>query len=71
MNLINGGWIDEKIIPDSMKYYKDHNHKEDEFNNTNILRRSMSYLIYLNCGWILGEIVHIEINLQQMKNKIY
>ena len=70
--LINGGWIDENLIPDSMKYYKDHNHKEDKFDNTNLLRRSMSILdlsqLWMNIG---GNCPYLEINLQQIKNKIY
>jgi hypothetical protein len=70
--LINAGWVDEKLIPDSMKFYKDHNHQEDEINNTNILRRSMSIIdlaqLWMNLG---GECPYLEIDLQEVKNKIF
>ena len=70
--LINNGWLDERYIPDSMKYYKDHNHKEDEKNNTNLLRKSMSIIdlaqLWVNIG---GKCPYLEIDLQEVKNRIY
>ena len=70
--LINNGWLDEQYIPDSMKYYKDHKHKEDEKNNTNLLRKSMSIIdlaqLWMNIG---GECPYLEINLNEVRNRIY
>lgn len=70
--LINNGWLDEQYVPDSMKFYKDHNHREDERNPTNLLRKSMSIIdlaqLWVNIG---GKCPYLEIDLKEAKNRIY
>lgn len=70
--LLNGGWIDEKFIPDSMKFYKEHNHKEDELNDKNMLRRIMSIIdlaqLWMNIG---GKCPYLEISLKEVKKRIF
>ena len=68
--LINNGWLDEIYIPDSMKFYKDHNHREDERTITNLLRKSMSIIdlaqLWVNIG---GKCPYLEIDLQESKKE--
>ena len=70
--LINNGYIDEKYIPESMKYYKDHNHREEEYNGQNLLKRAMSVIdlaqLWINIG---GECPYLEIDLEEAKKRIY
>ena len=70
--LINNGWIDEKYIPDSMKYYKNHNHWEDKKNDTDFLRKITSVIdlsqLWVNIG---GECPYLEIDLNEVKKRIY
>ena len=70
--LINGGWIDEKYVPDSMKYYKDHSHKDEELNDKNLLRRSMSIIdlaqLWINIG---GNCPYLEIDMNEVKKRIF
>ena len=70
--IINNGWINEKYIPDSMKFYKDHNHREDEFNDTNLLKKIMSIIdlsqLWVNIG---GECPYFEIDLNEVRKRIF
>ena len=70
--LINNGWIDEQYIPDSMKFYKDHNHWEDKKDDTDFLRRCLSVIdlaqLWVNIG---GECPYLEIDLNEVRKRIY
>ena len=70
--LINNGWVDENFIPDSMKYYKDHSHKDDDLNDKNLLRRSMSIIdlaqLWINIG---GNCPYLEIDMNEVKKRIF
>ena len=71
-SIINNGHIDEQLIPDSMKYYVDHSHKEDQRNDTDFLKKIMSIIdlaqLWMNIG---GECPYLEINLNEVRNRIY
>ena len=71
-SIINNGHIDEQFIPDSMKYYVDHSHKEDQRNDTDFLKKIMSIIdlaqLWMNIG---GECPYLEINLNEVRNRIY
>ena len=76
-SLINGGCLDEKYIPSSMKYYKNHNYsKDDKTKYEDILKRILS-LIDLAQLWInIGRIVPYkekgkEIALEEIKNRVF
>ncbi len=75
-SLINIGYLDEKHIPDSMKFYKNHNYSQDEKTYEATLIRILS-LIDLAQLWInLGGIVPYkengkEISLEEVKNKVF
>ena len=75
-SLINIGYLDEKHIPDSMKFYKNHNYSQDEKTYKATLIRILS-LIDLAQLWInLGGIVPYkengkEISLEEVKNKVF
>jgi hypothetical protein len=75
-SLINIGYLDEKHIPDSMKFYKNHNYSQDEKTYEATLIRILS-LIDLAQLWInLGGIVPYkengkEISLEEIKNKVF
>jgi len=75
-SLINIGYLDEKYIPSSMKFYKNHNYSQDEKTYEATLKRILS-LIDLAQLWInLGGIVPYkengkEISLEQVKNKVF
>ena len=75
-SLINIGYLDEKHIPDSMKFYKNHNYSQDEKTYKATLIRILS-LIDLAQLWInLGGIVPYkengkEISLEGVKNKVF
>ena len=70
--LLNNGYVDENDVPDSMKYYKDHSHKEEENNAENLLKRTMSILdlaqLWMNIG---GESAYLEIDFEEAKLRIY
>ena len=70
--LINNGWIDEQYIPDSMKYYKNHNYKEDKRDDTDFLRRCISIIdlsqLWVNVG---GDVPFWEIDLDEVRRKVY
>ena len=70
--LLNNGYIDEKDVPDSMKFYKDHSHKEEKNNAEFLLKRTMSVLdlarLWMNLG---GESPYLEIGFEEAKLRIY
>ena len=70
--LINNGWIDEEFIPDSMKYYKNHNYREDKRNDQDFLRRIMSIIdlsqLWVNIG---GKCPFVEIDLEEVRKRCY
>lgn len=74
--LINIGYLNEKDIPSSMKYYKNHNYSQDEKTYEATLRRILS-LIDLAQLWInLGGIVPYkengkEVPLETIKKKVF
>ena len=51
-SIINIGYLDDKDIPSSMKYYKNHNYSQDEKTYLATLRRILS-LIDLAQLWII------------------
>ena len=75
-SLINIGYLDEKHIPSSMKYYKNHNYSQDEKTYDATLKRILS-LIDLAQLWInLGGIVPYKVDgkvvsLEEIKNKVF
>ena len=75
-SLINIGYLDEKHIPSSMKYYKNHNYSQDEKTYNATLKRILS-LIDLAQLWInLGGIVPYKVDgkvvsLEEIKNKVF
>ena len=70
--LINNGWIDEQYIPDSMKFYKDHNHWEDHLDDADFLKRILSVIdlsqLWVNIG---GECPYLELNLNEVRKRVY
>ena len=70
--LINDGWIDEQYIPDSLKYYKNHNYQEDKKNDTDFLRRCLSIIdlsqLWVNIG---GDFPFLEIDVDEVRRKVY
>ena len=75
-SIINIGYLADKDIPSSMKYYKNHNYSQDEKTYLATLRRILS-LIDLAQLWInLGGIVPYkengkEISLESVKEKVF
>ena len=75
-SLINIGYLDEKHIPSSMKYYKNHNYSQDEKTYNATLKRILS-LIDLAQLWInLGGIVPYKVDgkvvsLEEIKHKVF
>ena len=75
-SIINIGYLDDKDIPSSMKYYKNHNYSQDEKTYLATLRRILS-LIDLAQLWInLGGLVPYkengkEISLELVKEKVF
>ena len=75
-SIINIGYLDEKDIPSSMKFYKNHNYSQDEKTYEATLKRILS-LIDLAQLWInLGGIVPYkengkEISLEAVKEKVF
>ena len=68
--LLNNGYIDEQFIPDSMKFYKDHHHREEEYNDQNLLKRALSVIdlaqLWINMG---GECPYLEIDFEEAKKE--
>ena len=75
-SIINIGYLDDKDIPSSMKFYKNHNYSQDEKTYEATLKRILS-LIDLAQLWInLGGIVPYkengkEITLEEVKEKVF
>ena len=75
-SIINIGYLDEKDIPSSMKFYKNHNYSQDEKTYEATLKRILS-LIDLAQLWLnLGGIVPYkengkEISLEAIKEKVF
>ena len=75
-SLINIGYIDEKDIPSSMKYYKNHNYSQDEKTFEATIRRILSLIdlaqLWINLG---GDVPYKEngkeIPLDEIKSKVY
>lgn len=72
-SLLNNGLIDEQFVPDSMKFYKDHNHKEDDqTQDISWLKRIMSLLdlaqLWMNIG---GKCPYSELSIKEIKAKIF
>ena len=44
-SLINEGWVDEQYIPDSVKFYKNHNYLEDKRENFYLKKLKEQYLL--------------------------
>ena len=66
-SLINIGYLDEKYIPSSMKFYKNHNYSQDEKTYEATLKRILS-LIDLAQLWInLGGIIKKSIDNENRK----
>ena len=70
--LINNGWVDEKYIPDSLKHYKNHSHRDEERNDVNLLKKIISIIdlaqLWINIG---GECPYLEIDLKEAKYRLY
>ena len=49
--LINEGWVDEKYIPDSMKYYKNHTYSQDT--------RNFKYSLLIIIRVVLMPLLHL------------
>ena len=75
-SLMNIGYLEDKHIPSSMKYYKNHNYSQDEKTYEATLKRILS-LIDLAQLWInLGGIVPYkkdgkEVPLEEIKDKVF
>ena len=71
--LINEGWVDEKFIPDSMKFYKNHTYTQDTRNfKYSLLIKLLSILdlahLWTNLG---GFSPYIEIDVDEAKRRIF
>ena len=75
-SLMNIGYLEDKHIPSSMKYYKNHNYSQDEKTYEATLKRILS-LIDLAQLWVnLGGIVPYKVDgkqasLEEIKNKVF
>ena len=71
--LINEGWVDEKYIPDSMKYYKNHNYSQDTRNyKYSLLIKLLSLVDLANLWTNLGGLSpYVEIDLDEARRRIY
>ena len=75
-SLINIGYLDEKHIPSSLKYYKNHNYSQDEKTYEATLRRILSLIdlaqLWINLG---GDVPYKEngneVPLETIKNKVF
>ena len=70
--LINGGWINEKYIPDSMKFYKCHSYQDDPRDDKHYLRKMISLIdlaqLWMNLG---GKSPYLEIDVIEAKKRIF
>ena len=71
--LINEGWVDEKYIPDSMKYYKNHTYTQDTRNfKYSLLIKLLSLLDLAHLWTNLGGLSpYIEIDVEEAKKRIF
>lgn len=71
--LINEGWVDEKYIPDSMKYYKDHTYSQDTRNfKYSLLIKLLSLIDLANLWTNLGGLSpYKEIDVDEARRRIY
>ena len=75
-SIINIGYFDDKDIPSSMKYYKNHNYSQDEKTYLATLRRILSLIdlaqLWINLG---GKVPYKEngkeISLELVKEKVF
>ena len=75
-SLINIGYLDEKHIPSSLKYYKNHNYSQDEKTYEATLKRILSLIdlaqLWINLG---GDVPYKEngkeVPLETIKNKVF
>lgn len=72
-SLINEGWIDEKYIPDSMKFYKNHTYSEDNKNyKYSLLIKLLSRLDLAHLWTNLGGLSpYVEIDVEEAKRRIF
>ena len=75
-SLINIGYLDEKHIPSSMKYYKNHNYSQDEKTYEATLKRILSLIdlaqLWMNLGGIVPyKVDGKEVSLEEIKNKVF
>ena len=71
--LINEGWVDEKDIPDSMKYYKNHTYTQDtRFYRYALLIKLLSLVDLANLWTNLGGLSpYVEIDVDEARRRIY
>ena len=71
-SLINEGWVDEQYIPDSVKFYKNHNYLEDKRENFYFITKIISIVelaqLWINLG---GESPYFEIEFEEAKRRIF
>ena len=75
-SLMNIGYLDEKHIPSSMKYYKNHNYSQDEKTYEATLKRILSLIdlaqLWMNLGGIVPyKVDGKEVSLEEIKNKVF
>ena len=74
--LINIGYLNDKDIPSSMKYYKNHNYSQDKKTYEDVLKRILSLIdlaqLWINLG---GDVPYKEngnpVLLEDMKKKVF
>ena len=71
--LINEGWVDEKYIPDSMKFYKNHTYTQDTRHfKYSLLIKLLSILDLAHLWTNLGGLSpYIEIDVDEAKRRIF
>ena len=76
--LINIGWLNEKDIPSSMKFYKNHTYAQDEKTHLNFLKRILSLLdlahLWINLGGELpykNKNINEKLTIEKLKEDIY
>lgn len=72
-SLINEGWVDEKYIPDSMKFYKNHTYSQDNKNfKYSLLIKLLSRLDLAHLWTNLGGLSpYVEIDVEEAKRRIF
>ena len=76
--LINIGWVNEKDIPSSMKFYKNHTYAQDEKTHLIFLKRILSLLdlahLWINLGGELpykNKNINEKLTIEKLKEDIY